>query len=41
MGRGIDKNGSKVMEMFPQAKHSTVDLSWPYIKSTIIDLFLA
>jgi hypothetical protein len=33
--------GSKVIEIYPQVRHVTVDLSWPVIKSVMIELFLS
>jgi len=41
IGNDIVRNGSNVMDILLQSKHYTVDLSYPYIRSTIIDLFLA
>lgn len=41
MGSARVRKGSNVIEMLEHFRHLTVDFSWPYIKSTIIDLFLA
>lgn len=41
MGTERVRKGSKVMDTFSQVRQVTVDLSCPYIKSTMMDLFLA
>lgn len=41
IGTARDKNGSKVMDTLSHLRHLTVDFSYPYIKSTMIERFLA
>jgi|LauGreDrversion4_2_1035121.scaffolds.fasta_scaffold48761_4 hypothetical protein len=41
IGRARVRNGSNVIETFLHSRQVTVDFSYPYIRSTIMDLFLA
>ena len=41
MGSWIDRYGSNAVANLPQVRQVMVDLSWPCMRSTMIDRFLA